>query len=141
MASEGIIPVFSVGMGLRGHHDQYNVNKPTLVLEEESASIAAAFSITPERAWVTDNAFITYFSDWNIYLNFLYWLLKATNLAICNDATVQPVIFRSEGISNTKVGLPPLEEQKRIVAKVNQLPARPDELETKLRQAEADSQT
>jgi type I restriction enzyme, S subunit len=43
-------------------------------------------------------------------------------------------------ISKFPIPLPPLEEQKRIVAQVNQLMALCDELETKLRQAEADSE-
>src|SRR6266496_169997 len=51
----------------------------------------------------------------------------------------QPNISR-EKIIHTIAPLPPFEEQKRIVAKVNQLMALCDELEAKLRQAEADGE-
>jgi type I restriction enzyme S subunit len=45
-----------------------------------------------------------------------------------------------KAMNHFPVPLPPLEEQRRIVAKVNQLMALCDDLETKLRQAEADSE-
>src|SRR5437016_3627000 len=48
--------------------------------------------------------------------------------------------FNGTKLANTSIPLPPLEEQKRLVAKVNQLMALCDELEAKLRQAEADSE-
>ena len=48
--------------------------------------------------------------------------------------------FNGTKLANTLIPFPPLEEQKRIVAKVNQLMALCDELEAKLRQAEADSE-
>ena len=48
--------------------------------------------------------------------------------------------FNGTKLANTRIPLPPLEEQKRIVAKVNQLMALCDELEAKLRQTEEDSE-
>jgi type I restriction enzyme S subunit len=48
--------------------------------------------------------------------------------------------INQNGLSSLPIWLPPLEEQKRIVAKVNQLMALCDELEAKLRQTEADSE-
>lgn len=48
--------------------------------------------------------------------------------------------FNGTKLANTAIPLPPLVEQKRIVAKVNQLMSLCDELNAKLRQAEADSE-
>jgi type I restriction enzyme S subunit len=48
--------------------------------------------------------------------------------------------FNGTKLANTLIPLPPLAEQKRVVSKVNRLMSLCDELEAKLRQAEADSE-
>jgi type I restriction enzyme, S subunit len=55
-----------------------------------------------------------------------------------NTTTINQIT--QANLRSTITPVPPLAEQKRIVAKVNQLMALCDELETKLRQAEADSE-
>jgi type I restriction enzyme S subunit len=72
----------------------------------------------------------------------LRYMLSETflRMAVKADTRVaMPKINQSE-LNKTLVPVPPLPEQKRIVAKVNQLMTFCDELEVKLRQAEADSQ-
>ena len=78
MAVDGGIPVFG-GNGITGYHDQYNVSQPTLVIGRVGF-YCGSVHITPENAWVTDNAFITTFSHLNIDIKFLFLLLKATDL-------------------------------------------------------------
>lgn len=131
MANEGTIPVYG-GNGITGYHDQANVNQPTLVIGRVGF-YCGSVHLTPNLAWITDNAFITYFSDSNIYIHFLYWLLKATDLQQNNNATAQPVISGGK-VYPLVVGLPPLPEQKRIVAKVDRLMSLCDELEGKLKE-------
>lgn len=78
--------------------------------------------------------------------------LFAEYLKVClmTPLIQQAIIERATGMTATgikasklkllPVPIPPLEEQRRIVNKVNQLMALCDELETKLRQAETDSE-
>lgn len=73
----------------------------------------------------------------NLAMNAGYFRETQINIEVtqqCGQAN-----FNGTKLANTLIPLPPLEEQKRIVAKVNQLMALCDELETKLRQTEADS--
>ncbi|KAF5421399.1 MAG: type I restriction enzyme, S subunit [Candidatus Methanocomedens sp.] len=128
MAENGHIPVFG-GNGITGYHDQYNVTKPTLVIGRVGF-YCGSVHITPELAWITDNAFSTYFLESHIDLKFLYWLLKGTDLSIRDNSTAQPVISGRK-VYPIIVGLPPYEEQKRIVTKVDQLMALCDELEAR----------
>lgn len=129
MASDGSIPVFG-GNGITGYHDQFNVSQPTIVIGRVGF-YCGSVHITPSKAWVTDNAFITSFSHVNVHLDFLAWLLKATNLNEHDNATAQPVISGRK-LYPIVVCLPPLAEQYRIVAKVDELMTICDQLKVRL---------
>ncbi len=126
MDKSGKIPVYG-GNGVTGYHSISNVIKRTLVIGRVGY-YCGSIHITPESAWVTDNAFITKFSQENISMSFLYWLLRITNLKENESATAQPVISGRK-VYPIVVGLPPFEEQHRIVAKVDELMALCDQLE------------
>ncbi|WP_278400239.1 restriction endonuclease subunit S, partial [Stutzerimonas kunmingensis] len=66
--------------------------------------------------------------------SFLFWLLKGTNLKEQENATAQPVISGRK-IYPIVLAIPPLAEQRRIVAKLNQLMVLCDQLKTRLTQA------
>ena len=132
MNSAGEIPVYG-GNGVNGYHDEPNVTKPTLVIGRVGY-YCGSIHITPELAWVTDNAFITTFSENNIYLEFLYWLLSGTNLKENENATAQPVISGRK-IYPIVVGLPPKNEQHRIAAKVEELMTLCDTIKARIKEA------
>lgn len=127
--NDGPIPVYG-GNGVTGYHDAHNVSKQTLVIGRVGF-YCGSIHITPEKAWVTDNAFITTFDEQHVLIEFLAWLLKATDLRERDNATAQPVISGSK-IYPTILGIPPLAEQRRIVAKVDELMALVDTLDTQL---------
>ncbi|MGH8494113.1 MAG: restriction endonuclease subunit S [Moraxellaceae bacterium] len=132
MDKSGRIPVYG-GNGVNGYHSAANVNKPTLVIGRVGY-YCGSIHITPEDAWVTDNAFITRFSENDIYLKYLYWLLRITNLKENEGATAQPVISGAK-VYPIVIALPPLAEQHRIVAKVDELMALCDQLKSRLSEA------
>ena len=118
MAPGGTVPVYG-GNGVNGHHDQANVEEPTLVIGRVGY-YCGSVHVTPARAWVTDNAFITRYPKAYLDMNWLYWLLVGTNLKENDSATAQPVISGRK-LYPIVVGLPPLSEQSRIVTRVTAL--------------------
>lgn len=121
----GNIPVYG-GNGVTGYHDMYNVDEPTLVIGRVGYYCGVCH-ITPEFAWVTDNAFITTYPKKYFFEKYLYYLLNATNLSGHNNGTAQPVISGAK-IYNIVVDVPPIEEQQRIVDKIEELFAKLDEI-------------
>ncbi|MEY4507227.1 MAG: hypothetical protein RL297_1805 [Pseudomonadota bacterium] len=118
MAPNGTIPVYG-GNGVNGHHDHANVEEPTVVIGRVGY-YCGSVHITPGRAWVTDNAFITRYPKSYLEMEWLYWLLVGTNLKENDSATAQPVISGRK-LYPIVVALPPLAEQLRIVTRVNEL--------------------
>jgi type I restriction enzyme S subunit len=126
MNQEGKIPVYG-GNGITGYHDHYNVCKPTLVIGRVGY-YCGSIHITQDQAWVTDNAFITQFSEECFTISYLDLLLKSIDLQENSSATAQPVISGSK-IYPLVILIPPLEEQHRIVEKVDELMQLCDQLE------------
>ncbi|MBB1364991.1 restriction endonuclease subunit S [Pseudoalteromonas sp. SR44-5] len=126
MVQGGDVPVYG-GNGITGYHDTYNVSSSTLVIGRVGF-YCGSVHITPDSAWVTDNAFITRFDEEGLFIEFLYWLFKNTNLSKNDSATAQPVISGSK-VYPIVVAIPPTKEQQRIVAKVDELMSLCDALE------------
>ena len=137
MEKTGSVPVFG-GNGITGHHDAHNVSEPTIVIGRVGF-YCGSVHVTPSRAWVTDNAFITWFLHQFLFIDYLYWLLKGSDLGRNDNSTAQPVISGRK-VYPIIIGLPPFDEQRRIVEKLTQLMKVCDELETKLIQAEKASE-
>lgn len=129
MDDSGSIPVYG-GNGVTGYHNEYNVSKSTIVIGRVGF-YCGSIHLTSEKAWVTDNAFITSYPNKYIDQDFLVWLLKGTDLKKEENATAQPVISGRK-IYPIVIAIPPLSEQKRIVEKVGSLMSFCDKLEEAL---------
>jgi len=132
MSKDGDIPVFG-GNGINGFHNHENVNEEKIVIGRVGA-YCGSIHLTPQKAWVTDNAFVVDFSTDNINQNWLVLLLKSLNLGKASFKGAQPVIS-GKRIYPMLLSFPPLLEQKAIVAKVASLMQKCDQIESKMNQS------
>lgn len=122
---KGPYPVYG-GNGINGYHNAYNVPKGTLVIGRVGFYCGSVHE-TIDNAWVTDNALIvTFLSCFS--KPYLKLLLTALDLGKNTNQTAQPLVTGK--IIKPKIApLPPIEEQARIVARVDELMAKIDEYE------------
>lgn len=115
---KGDIPVFG-GNGITGYHNKANVYKETIVIGRVGY-YCGSVHVTPSQAWITDNAYITQYTEKYIDRDYLVLMLRFMNLGRSNNATAQPVVSGKK-IYPRLFPLPPLAEQRRIVAKLEEL--------------------
>ncbi len=115
---KGDIPVYG-GNGVTGYHDETLIHKKTVVIGRVGF-YCGSVHVTPSEAWVTDNAFITTYSEKSIDRDYLVYVLRFLNLGQNSNATAQPVVSGKK-IYPMLFPLPPLKEQKRIVARIEEI--------------------
>jgi type I restriction enzyme, S subunit len=133
MNSDGGIPVFG-GNGINGYHDRNNVSESTIVIGRVGY-YCGSVHLTPEKAWITDNALLVGYDKKSINKKFLYYSLLGTDLRKNVSSTAQPVIS-GQKIYSLPFRLPSIEEQTEIVRRVKTLFAFADRLEARLQSAQ-----
>jgi len=112
----GNIPVYGSN-GIVGYHSEALVNKPCLVIGRKGAAGVVHISQTP--CWPIDTTY--YVLEPNRFkLEFLYYFLSHINLGDLDKSTAIPGLNRND-VYALEIPIPPLQEQERIVAKIEEL--------------------
>ena len=124
-SENGKYPVYGSN-GIVGYHDKFLIDKPSIIVGRKGS--CGALNICLEPSWPTD---VSYFiiPPVEIDLKFAYILLKSLNLEKLGKG-IKPGLNRNEAYLLV-TSLPPFNEQRRIVAKVDQLMSLCDELEAR----------
>ncbi len=118
--------------------DGYLFDKPLLLIGEDGANLLnrstpIAF-IARGKYWVNNHAHVLD-GIGDEFLKFIELTINATDLSPYVTGTAQPKMNQAK-MNTIPVALPPLAEQHRIVAKVDELMALCDQLEQQLNQAD-----
>jgi len=127
----GEFPVYGSN-GIVGTHDAYLTQHPAIIVGRKGS--AGALNIATGPSWTTDVAYFVRPPN-DLDLRFTYYLFTTLRLGDLGKG-IKPGLSRKEAYA-LPIALPPLAEQKRIVAKVDELMALCDRLETQQAEREA----
>ena len=104
--------------------DDFIFDKPLLLIGEDGANLLTrntpiAF-IARGKYWVNNHAHVLDCNSDLVHIEYVMWFINAINLAPYVTGTAQPKMNQQK-MNSIPVALPPLAEQKRIVAKLEEL--------------------
>ena len=122
-SESGEYPVYGSN-GIVGTHDTYLTREPAIIIGRKGS--AGALNISAGPSWTTDVAYFVR-PPRELDLSYTYYLLASLRLDELGKG-IKPGLSRKEAYA-LPVAIPPLAEQKRIVAKVDELMALCDRLQ------------
>ena len=104
--------------------DDFIFDKPLLLIGEDGANLLTrntpiAF-IARGKYWVNNHAHVLDCNGDLVHMEYVMWFINAINLAPYVTGTAQPKMNQQK-MNSIPVALPPLAEQKRIVAKLEEI--------------------
>lgn len=116
LVSNGRYPVFGAN-GLLGRYDRYNHEDPEVLIGCRGS--CGSINVSEPYSWITGNAMVVHPEDDQLTKEFLLALLRVSDLSSTISGTAQPQITR-KSLAPFLIPLPPLDEQRRIVARLDE---------------------
>ncbi|UGV30411.1 restriction endonuclease subunit S [Halopseudomonas aestusnigri] len=120
---EGEVPVYGSN-GVVGSHNEHLWDQPTVVIGRKGSVGEANLAFTP--SWTIDTAYYVEIIDHNVLnLMYFYYFADRFDVSSISQKGVKPGINRNDYL-NLSFPLPPINEQERIVEKLDALLTRID---------------
>jgi len=111
----GLYPVYGAN-GIKDRTNEFYVEEPSIIVGRKGS--AGEINYTEDKFWPLDVTYFTKFDKSELNLDFLFHLLTLLELPKLAKG-VKPGINRND-VYAIKTKIPPLDEQKRIVAKLDE---------------------
>ena len=112
----GSFPVYG-SSGIVGFHNEFIVEGPKIIVGRKGA--AGAVHLCPDNCWPIDTTYFVNISEY-VDIKFAYYILKNLRLNQFETSTAIPGLNRDDAY-RLGISLPPIEEQHRIVNKIETL--------------------